>query len=181
MLQETIPRHNIIRNCVWKVAEDGLLSPVMEKQGILGPTDPTRRRPGDVSVPVWSNGRGLAIDIAVVCPLAASHLDEAEPGEYYAVSHKHRLYDASFMGSNYDFVPMILETSGGVNQEGEDILKQMFRFASKRSPVSHVRFAGRAWARLSCSLQRAVSQMCLARMLGELQEPEDESLLLDFS
>ena len=74
---DTITRHNIIRNWVWKVAEDGLLSPVMEKQGILGPTDPTRRRPGDVSVPVWSNGRGLAIDIAVVCPLAPPGLSGA--------------------------------------------------------------------------------------------------------
>ena len=31
---------------------DGLLSPVLEKKGILGPT--SGRRPGDVSIPIWS-------------------------------------------------------------------------------------------------------------------------------
>ena len=82
---DMITRHNIVRNWVYKVAEDGLLSPRMEKQGILGPTDPTRRRPADVAIPVWSNGRGLAVDVAVVCPLAPSHLDEEEVGENYGV------------------------------------------------------------------------------------------------
>ena len=155
-------RHNLVRNWVFKIAEEALLSPAMEKQGILGETDKSRRRPGDVSVPCWANGKGLAVDVAVVCPLAASHLNEIEPCENYGVGQKHRLYDEGFVRSNYDFVAMIFETSGGVNDEGESILKQMFRFASKRSLVSHSRFCGRAWARLSCCLQRACAQMVLS-------------------
>ena len=38
----------------------GLLAPEMEKLGILGETDKTRRRPGDVSIKNWSFRRGLA-------------------------------------------------------------------------------------------------------------------------
>src|SRR6185437_957731 len=37
-----------------------MLSPIAEKKGILGPT--SGRRPGDVTIPVWSEGKGLAID-----------------------------------------------------------------------------------------------------------------------
>ena len=43
---DIIRRHNRLRNLINSVASDGLLSPVMEKSGILGPT--SGRRPGDV-------------------------------------------------------------------------------------------------------------------------------------
>jgi len=53
---------------------------LLEKLGILGVTDRSRRRPGDVSFKSWAPNRGLAIDVAVICPLAA-HLHEEEPCE----------------------------------------------------------------------------------------------------
>ncbi len=45
----------------------------------------------------------------------------------------------------------MFETSGGVNAEGEQVVKQIFRFA------------GRAWARLSCCIQDSVAQAILNR------------------
>ena len=100
-----------MRNLVFKLADTGLLAPEMEKLGILGETDKTRRRPGDVSIKNWSFRRGLAIDVAVICPLAESR---------------------AFEHSDYDFSPVNFETSGAVNKEGETVLKQIIRFASKR-------------------------------------------------
>ena len=44
---DIIIRHNTLRNLVDNFASDGLLSPRLEKQGILGNT--TGRRPGDVT------------------------------------------------------------------------------------------------------------------------------------
>src|SRR5947208_13462383 len=73
---DRITRHNNLRNLVFKLADTGLLAPELEKLGILGPTDKTRRRPGDVSMKDWSLHRGLA--------LAASHLHTMEPCESYA-------------------------------------------------------------------------------------------------
>ena len=81
---DTITRHNKLRNWVYKLAEQGLQNPEMEKLGILGPTDHTKRRPGDVSIPLWRYGRGMAIDVAVIFPLAASHVNCEEPCEDYA-------------------------------------------------------------------------------------------------
>lgn len=60
--QDTITRHNRVRNLMFKLGELGVLSPQMEKLGLLGPTDDSKRRPGDVSFANWRNGRGLAID-----------------------------------------------------------------------------------------------------------------------
>ena len=50
---DTITRHNRIRNLVAKFAEEGLLSPALEKAGILGHVDASRR-PGDVTIENWS-------------------------------------------------------------------------------------------------------------------------------
>ena len=160
---DTITRHNRVRNLISQFADLGLLSPELEKMGILGPTDRSRRRPGDVSFKSWAPHRGLAVDVAVICPLAASHLNEEEPCEEYAKLHKHARYDEGFKGSDYDFAAMVFETSGAVNEEGLNVLKQIFRFASKRSGSGHAAFCGRAWARLSCCIQSSVAQMILNR------------------
>ena len=71
--------------------------------------------------------------------------------------------DASFIDSDYDFVPLVFETSGGVNSEGLEVLRQIFRCASKRSFQGHSSFCARAWARLSCCIQTSVAQMILNR------------------
>src|SRR2546421_3583570 len=42
---DRITRHNRLRNLVFKLADTGLLAPELEKLGILGVTDKTRRRP----------------------------------------------------------------------------------------------------------------------------------------
>jgi hypothetical protein len=160
---DMITRHNRVRNLIAHFADVGLLSPEMEKLGILGPTDRSRRRPGDVSFKSWAPNRGLAVDVAVICPLAASHLNEVEPCESYAVLHKYARYEEGFKGSDYDFVAMVFETSGAVNADGLAVLKQIFRCASKRSKAGHSSFCGRAWARLSSCIQISVAQMILNR------------------
>ena len=58
---------------------------------------------------------------------------------------------------------VLFETSGAVNKEGETVLKQIIRFASKREGITHTVFAARAWARLSCCIQFAVAQQILNR------------------
>ena len=55
---------------VEEIAKDGMLSPVLEKEGILGKT--TGRRPGDVTIQRWAEGKGLAIDVAVTIVLSAT-------------------------------------------------------------------------------------------------------------
>src|SRR4051812_42123596 len=50
-------------------------------------------------IPLWSHGRGLAIDV-VTCPFAVSNLSRANPCEHYAVQFKkHAYYDADFKGT----------------------------------------------------------------------------------
>jgi hypothetical protein len=172
---DLVIRHNSLRNLVYSIASDGLLQPQLEKQGILGPT--TGRRPGDVTIPDWKHRNGLAIDVAVTSPLAKTNLRLVNPCEDYGDRQKHQKYDAGFAGSEYYFCAMVFETLGGVNEQGETVLRQLFTFASKRLGREFSSYCSRAWARVSCCLQRSIAQVILNRIDGvsDGSELPDES------
>ena len=65
--------------------------------------------------------------------------------------------------TQYTFSAMVFETLGAVDVQGEEVLRQLFRFAAKRLGRE---YCGRAWARISCNLQRSVSQAILNRIDG---------------
>jgi hypothetical protein len=115
---DLITRHNRVRNLLNRICIEGGLAPVMEKKGILGDSDKPGRRPGDVSMPLWSKGRGLAIDVAVTCPFTINNMSREEPCEYYAESKKHAYYDADFKGTNFLFAAMVFESTGGRGRKG---------------------------------------------------------------
>jgi len=114
----------------------------------------------------WADGKGLAIDVAVTSPLAATYVRKQQPCEWYAGSQKHGKYDASFKDTNYFFSAMVFETLGAINVESEEVLRMIFRLASKRLGREFTSYCGRAWARVSCNLQRSVSQAILTRIDG---------------
>src|SRR5436190_20415183 len=83
-----------------KLADPGLLSPEIEKK-VLGETDSSKRRPGDVTIPIWTGDKGLTIDVAVTSPLAAHNIAREAPREYYAEHKKYAKYRNAFAGSGY--------------------------------------------------------------------------------
>jgi hypothetical protein len=67
---------------------------------------------------------------------------------------------------------MVWETLGALNSEGEEVLRQIFRFAAKQLGHEFSSYCGRAWARFSCCLQRSVGQAILIRIDGrEFRDP----------
>ena len=73
----------------------------------------------------------MVVDVAVTSPLTATYERLEEPCEWYAATQKHGKYDEDFKGTQYTFCAMIFETLGAVNVEGEEVLRQVFRFAAK--------------------------------------------------
>jgi len=163
---DLILRHNGIRNLLDKLATEGGLSPVMEKKGILGPT--SGRRPGDVTIPLWARGKGLAVDVAVTSPFTQKAIRSASPCEDYSARQKHAKYDKSFQGKPYTFSALVFETTGAINDEGARVIAQVARFAAKCLGREFSSFCGRTWVRFSCNLQRSVSQAILNRLDGAL-------------
>ena len=68
-----------------------------------------------------------------------------EPCEDYASIRKHAKYDASFVSTEYMFSPMVFETLGAINTEGEEVLKQLFQFDAQRLGREYTSYCGRAW------------------------------------
>jgi hypothetical protein len=118
-----------MRNFIQRIATDGVLSQVLEKKGILGPT--SGRRPGDVTIPIWIPGKALAIDVAVTCPFVPSQR-LTSPCDHYAQKHKTYLF------------AVVFETTGAINEEGVGVLRQLFRFAAKHLGVEFSSYCGRA-------------------------------------
>ena len=76
-------------------------------------------------------------------------------------------------GTRFEFAAMVFETTGGTNEEGLEVLRQLFRFAAKHQNVQSSVYCGRAWARLACNIQSSVSQ-CFLNRAGSLAAVEKE-------
>ena len=111
--------------------------------------------------------------MAVTCPLASSYLNDPKHCETYAEFKKHAYYDEGFKGTRFEFAAMVFETTGGTNEEGLEVLRQLFRFAAKHQNVQLSVYCGRAWARLACNIQSSVSQ-CFLNRAGSLAAVEKE-------
>jgi hypothetical protein len=173
---DLIVRHNRLRNLLCRIAEEGLLSPVLEKKGILR-GESSGRRPGDVTVPCWK-----AIDVAVTSPFSKTNLRLESPADVYGLK-KHAKYDKGFVGTDHLFCAVVLETTGGVSDEGLSFFRQLFRFAARQQNTKLCVYAGRGWARISCNLQTSVAQAILHRVptgghpqqRPEVWEPQESS------
>src|SRR3954471_16777395 len=97
------------------------------------------------------------IDVAVSSPLTQASVRLKDPAEVYAKDQKHGKYDKFFEGTEYLFCAMVWETLGAINEEGEVVLRQIFRFAASRLGREFSSFCARSWARFSCCLQRSVA------------------------
>jgi hypothetical protein len=111
----------------------------------------------------WAEGKALVIDVAVTSPLVDTYVRLEDPCNWYAATQKHGKYDASFKDTQYTFSAMVFETLGAVNDEGEEVLRQLFRFAAKRLGREFTSYCGWAW---TDNLQRSVSQAILNRIDG---------------
>jgi len=166
MSSDRIHRHNRVRNLLDKIAQEGMLSPIMENKGILGDVD--GRRPGDVTIPVWRANKGLAIAVAVTSPLVSSNINDPDPCESYAAWKKHAYYDDDFKGTAFEFAAMVFETTGGVNKEGLEVLRQLFRFGAKHQSLQLSVCCGRTYT------QSSVSQ-CFLNRAGSVSSIEKEA------
>src|SRR5579872_6109280 len=139
-----------------------VLSPVVELRNILSDSD---HRPGDVTLPNWSGGRPLAIDVAVTSPFSVAGMHSQEPADTYSELRKHNKNQRKFRGKWCMFSALVLEATGELSQEALSLLKAVFQ---------HCVSAGRAWARLSCNLQTSVAQAILCRMDGRVIHPRSQ-------
>ena len=117
-------RHNTVRDLIAKAVRDLGYRTDIEHGGGLG----DQRRPGDVIVYNWREGKHLLIDVAVINPLGVSHADDlvkdgvGGAAAAYETFKKNTYPDIDF--SVYDFLPFIVESCGGIGEAALGLCKE---------------------------------------------------------
>ena len=170
-------RHNTMRNIIAKAARDVGFSTDLEHGGGLGDD----RKPGDVILYNWRDGRHLLIDVAVVNPLCSSNVESlisegvGGAAAAYGGIKKGKYHDLDF--DKYEFLPFIMETTGGLSKAAHGFCKEIQKRHEASSCYSnfdgHNSYeANPLVSALNVELQRANSRMILERtpVLGDLIE-----------
>jgi len=75
-------RHNAERNVIHSDMRTAGLSPVLEPPHIL--RNGGKKKPADIFVSDWSEGKGACFDVAVTCPLQIKYINHAAKTQLYA-------------------------------------------------------------------------------------------------
>ena len=171
-------RHNTIRDIIAKAARDVGLNTDIEHGGGLG----DQRRPGDVVIYNWREGRHLLIDVAVIGPLCSTNVPNLISGGVGAAATEYAKMKVKTYSdldlTKYEFLPFIIETSGGMSKTAHGFCKEL---KSRRDSLNcnHETDDVRVYTvpdpllvAISVELQRANSRMILERA------PQSESLIM---
>ena len=163
-----ILRHNNMRNIIAKAARDVGFNTDIEHGGGLG----DQRRPGDVIVYNWRDGRHLLIDVAVINPMCTTNIDSlisdgvGGAAAAYGNNKERKYHDLD--RNRYEFLPFIMETTGGLSEAAVGFCKEIKKHYE--SSICHSDFdcpknyeINWLQSALSVELQRANSRMVLER------------------
>ena len=140
----------------------------------------------------WNGGKHLLVDVAVINPLGADHRQHLVAGGVGAAATEYEKKKRDFyheyqkggrLADQYDFVPMIFESSGGVGSSAIKFANELERRRREKlcstadlDPKQHG--SNRVLTAVNVTVQRFNSHMILAREpdLENLQ-PTDRKLL----
>ena len=170
-------RHHAARNIVADAANTAGLRPEIEKPDLLPPSpddlDPNRRRPADVYLPNWRDGRPAALDLAITSPHRHDMRDSAPmaPGmaatEYEKTKRSHLNTAALCEQQGFAFVPVVGEPSGGWGPSAMCVFKSLARAAALRTGSSEGIALRGILQRLCTSVRKARARALLRRIGGD--------------
>ena len=131
---ERIARHNHLRDALHATAVAAALGPLREERALLPGND---KRPADVFIPNWSQGRDTALDITVISPMRLDLMaKEAEtPGHalMQAYQRKMRQVGDACELQGIAFIPLPVETFGGWSDGAIKVLRRLGAALAGRS------------------------------------------------
>ena len=146
-----IAKHNHLRDAIFAAAQQALLGPLKEPDGLLPGSDD---RPGDIVLPFWDNGRDVCLDVTVVSPQQAALVQQAarEGGGDAAVNHafkaKMRKYEDRCAAEGLAFLPLAVDSYGGWHTRSLEALtklgRQVARVVGKREDEAVMQLRQRA-------------------------------------
>jgi hypothetical protein len=162
----TIQRHEDIKRQVHKfIQQASYPNTVMEPVHLLGTSG---QRPADILIPNWAAGKGAAIDVAVVSPVADSMVVWAaqhggSTGRKKEKSKIHQ-YAIDCRAQDLQFIPLVLESFGGFAPLGMAFLKTVAKRYAHYKDMTVAEATARIFQRISYVSQLALGNSIVHRM-----------------
>ena len=167
--------HNLLQNQIFQSASLAIPGAEMEKSGLLLPSRPgtlsnALRRPADIYLPSWNDGRPAALDLAITAPQRQDIVAEAAISGLAAAraysdtkrSHLNTALECEAAGVN--FIPLVAETTGAWSTEALTVLKALARAAAQRQGLDTAGVTHLLLQRTSIAIRRANARTHLSRL-----------------
>ena len=116
---DRIHRHDSLRDALFSAAQSAALAPRKEMPSLV---PGSASRPADVFLPTWERGQPAALDVTVVSTLQNRTVVRAASVSGYALSvareRKVAAHSEACQSVGVSFVPMVVETLGGWDEDG---------------------------------------------------------------
>ena len=123
-------------------------------------------RPGDIYLQNW-RGKQTAFDVAVTSPLSKSSLPQSHKSAVAALlsmkSHKNKKHFRACQLNGVAFLPFVVETLGGWDQDAIFHLRAIAKQASARFPTGAETVCRQLFQKLSVLLQHANAGLIASR------------------
>ena len=156
-------RHHAIRDVIYEAARASALGPRKEAS-----VDNSGRRPADVFLTSFSQGRPLCVDVTISHPSQSTLSLQARGGasasEQAALDkfvQKERLYKELCAGRGADFLPVPVCAFGGLLGSSEDFLSTLSARLAEHTGLNRSVASSQLWQRISVCLWAGNAKMVL--------------------
>ena len=162
---ERISRHNRLRDALFGIAVEAGLSPRKEESDLFSGS---KRKPGDIFIPGWKNGKDCALDVTVVCPIQDSMVDKAAAKALYAADEAFKRKNTKNVDDcakiNVEFIALAVETFGGWNTISSFHIRLLARQLARQNDENESVITAQIMQKLSIVLQRGNSSLIASRI-----------------
>ena len=141
------------------------LGPAKEERALIPGSD---ARPADVLIPSWISGKDTALDVTVVNPLQTQLLDQAATHPHYACDHRYgekmTKHGEPCRLAGMVFVPLVVETLGGWEEQGEKQIKRIGAALARQTGQDEAVKTRHLFQRLSILLTKGNAALFLNRL-----------------
>ena len=162
---------------VHQKAAAAVLNPVKEGRFILPGND---RRPADIFLPNWAEGRDAALDVTVINPLQQATVVEAAttPGHSldFAFDRKMRGAADDCQRQGVAFIPLAFESLGGWHKTAEVQVKRIAQALARQTGREESECVSKATSRLSLLLMKGNAAI-LTNRIPSAPDPHIDGVL----
>ena len=135
------------------------------------------RRPADIYLPSWAEGRDAALDVTVINPLQQATVAEAAvtPGHSLSVAFERKMRGAAddCARQGVSFVPMAFESLGGWHKTAEQQVKRLAQAVARQTGRDESECCSQATSRLSLLLMKGNAAILSNRIPAAPDAPID--------